>query len=356
MFAIEMLPAAYGDCLWVEYGDRSSPRRILIDGGISSTYDAIVARAREAGDKCTFELVVVSHVDIDHIDGIVKLLANLPPGICIKEIWFNGWLHLSPSRLGGPSGEKLTVMIEDLQLPWNISLGGRSEAVVVPAAGAPPSLNLEGGMILTLLSPTSQELNKLRPKYAQECEKAGLIPGSLPEARKALVSDQRLGPRRLGESINVDDLAQQRFKTDATEANGSSIAFLAQFEGKSCLLAADAFPGVLAKSITSRLGKTRLEVDAFKLAHHGSKANSSPELLKLVQASKYLISTNGASSHHPDRETIARILANKKNDVELWFNYDQGQSTIWNDNGLMRQWGYEAFFPKSQPGWVRVEL
>ena len=44
MFTIEMLPAAYGDCLWIEYGDRRSPRRILIDGGISGTYDAIVER------------------------------------------------------------------------------------------------------------------------------------------------------------------------------------------------------------------------------------------------------------------------------------------------------------------------
>lgn len=42
MFTIEMLPAAYGDCLWVEYGNRQSAAPYLIDGGISSTYNAIV--------------------------------------------------------------------------------------------------------------------------------------------------------------------------------------------------------------------------------------------------------------------------------------------------------------------------
>lgn len=54
-------------------------------------------------------------------------------------------------------------------------------------AGAPTPLYLEDGMKLTLLSPTNQELRKLQPQYAKECEKAGLIPGSLPEPREAFV-------------------------------------------------------------------------------------------------------------------------------------------------------------------------
>ena len=32
MFRLEVLPARYGDCLWIEYGDAAAPRRILIDG------------------------------------------------------------------------------------------------------------------------------------------------------------------------------------------------------------------------------------------------------------------------------------------------------------------------------------
>jgi beta-lactamase superfamily II metal-dependent hydrolase len=358
MFTVEMLPAKYGDCLWVEYGDRQSPRRILIDGGISGTYDAIVERACGAGDHCAIELLVVSHVDIDHIDGIVKFLANLPPGVEIKEIWFNGWQHLPKplhSRLGGPSGEKLTVMIEDLKLPWNERSGGRSKAVVIPADGM-LTVTLEGGLALTALSPTDEGLRKLRPKYAKECEKAGLIPGSLPGAREALERDKRLRPKRLGAAIDVPGLAAREYGKDSTEPNGSSIAFLAEFDGKSCLFAADAFPEVLVESIANGLNRKRLRVDAFKLAHHGSKANSSPELLELVRADRYLISTNGSIFDHPDPETIARILTKKKGDVELWFNYDQEHTRMWGDDILQRQWGYRAHFPKSQQGWLRVEL
>ncbi len=37
MYTVEMLPAAQGDCLWVEYGpDGKIPARILIDGGTGS--------------------------------------------------------------------------------------------------------------------------------------------------------------------------------------------------------------------------------------------------------------------------------------------------------------------------------
>ena len=33
MLRIEMLPAAHGDCLWIEYGSGTNVHRILIDGG-----------------------------------------------------------------------------------------------------------------------------------------------------------------------------------------------------------------------------------------------------------------------------------------------------------------------------------
>ena len=67
MYTIEMLPAALGDCLWIEYGASSAPSRMLIDGGTVGTIDAIRAKilsvaAREG--RCRLELVVVTHVDV----------------------------------------------------------------------------------------------------------------------------------------------------------------------------------------------------------------------------------------------------------------------------------------------------
>ncbi|MBP9118924.1 MAG: hypothetical protein KBF58_12715, partial [Methyloversatilis sp.] len=93
---IEMLPALHGDCLLVEYGDARRTRRVLIDGGPIGAFGALQARfdALPPGNR-RFELVVLSHVDTDHIDGLVKLFAQpVPWPFVVRDVWFNGWRHL----------------------------------------------------------------------------------------------------------------------------------------------------------------------------------------------------------------------------------------------------------------------
>ena len=77
MLNLEMLPAAHGDCLWIEYGDGKQTRRILIDGGPAHTYPALRARILHLPpDARRFELLVITHIDGDHIEGIVRLLQD----------------------------------------------------------------------------------------------------------------------------------------------------------------------------------------------------------------------------------------------------------------------------------------
>ena len=55
MFTIEMLPAAHGDCLWIEYGSGQEVRRILIDGGLHCDSSRLLLQAshRRDGDRDT---------------------------------------------------------------------------------------------------------------------------------------------------------------------------------------------------------------------------------------------------------------------------------------------------------------
>ncbi len=71
MITIEMLPAAHGDALWIEYGTGRNIRRILIDGGPARSYEMGLRRrmAMIPEQQRKFELVVVTHIDADHIDG-----------------------------------------------------------------------------------------------------------------------------------------------------------------------------------------------------------------------------------------------------------------------------------------------
>ena len=77
MFRIEMLPAAHGDCLWIEYGSGSTVHRILIDGGPAHAYPALRERILHLpADERRFDLLVITHIDADHIEGIIRLLLD----------------------------------------------------------------------------------------------------------------------------------------------------------------------------------------------------------------------------------------------------------------------------------------
>ena len=46
--SIEMLPAAHGDALWVEWAHEGRPHRVLIDGGPGKSYAALRSRGHDA--------------------------------------------------------------------------------------------------------------------------------------------------------------------------------------------------------------------------------------------------------------------------------------------------------------------
>jgi hypothetical protein len=320
MFDIEMLPADHGDCLIIRYGTAARPHRILIDGGTPSTFkrlqsfiEALPPRERR------FELLIVTHIDSDHIGGILPLLrAKL--GVEFRDIWFNAWHHLTPRAqrfLGPQQGDLLgNLLSQRPDLPWNKAFKG--DTVVVPDTGALPVMELDGGMKLTLLSPRWRELQALEKSWTDQAFQAGRIPGELPFLSDAA----RGGLELLGGTSRLEQLAAARFFPDAAVANGSSIAVLAEHDGKKALLTGDAFAPVLIESLRRLPGfKGQVAVDAVKLPHHGSEGNVSSELIKLLQSNRYLISTNGKIFKHPDEEAIARVLVNGGDKAQIFFNY-----------------------------------
>ena len=188
-------------------------------------------------------------------------------------------------------------------------------------------------MTLTLLSPTYTALADLKPVWKKEVDEAGLIPGT------ALPSGARRQPWRHGRRTRPrpSELAKERFEGDDSEANRASIAFLAEYDGRSVLLTGDAHSDILEASISTLLttrGQTRLEVDAFKLPHHASRFNLSPGLVDLVDTKRYLVSTDGSSrSRHPDPVAISRIITRQQG-ASLEFNYSSATTTPWANGRL----------------------
>jgi hypothetical protein len=358
MFRIEMFPASYGDCLWIEYGkDEKNPHRILIDCGVVGTFEFLKERISGLPkDQKTFDLFVISHIDNDHIEAAVKFLNAQLPDVKFDDVWFNGWKQLyPPDMLGEVEGEYVSALIDKQNIPLNEAF--ENKAVVVPESGDLPCITIAGGMCITLLSPGQPQLADLRSEWKKALSDKGMIPGDHKGALEDLSKNKKYAADMLGPSeINIDKLAASSFKEDTSVPNGSSIAFLAEFEGKRCLFAADAFPSVLTGSIARLLkksGQEKLPVSAIKMPHHGSRHNTSKEFLELFCCSRYLFSTDGKRFEHPNPESVARVIQYGGPDANLYFNYRSKFNSIWDDAGLETRYQYKTFYPSPKgPGFV----
>jgi beta-lactamase superfamily II metal-dependent hydrolase len=358
MFEIHALPADHGDCLWIEYGSGKEIRRVLIDGGTQHSFTHLARKIGDAGGTALeFELFVITHIDADHIGGSLQLLREIDKfdqEIKFKDVWFNAWKHLKNDKLGVKQGELMAGNLEALNYPWNAAFG--TDAVVVPDENALPVKNFDGGLRLTLFSPSRKKLDKLRDRWKEEMDAAKA------KLAKTQVDAVKIGKSdKLGDgTLNVKELADEAFTGDQTVPNGSSIAFLAEFSDgaatKRCLFTGDAHVDMLISSIERmatmkdpRIVDGKLQIDLLKVSHHGSKNNISQDLLKLLDCPKYLFSTGGQQFKHPDKQGVARVIKygqpSNGDDPELFFNYRSKYNEMWDDPGLKSAHYFKTTYP-----------
>ena len=345
---IQMLPARHGDALWIEYGrGNATPARVLVDCGPAGTYPLLRKKIEAlAPAERHFELFILSHIDDDHIGGAIKLLKDVRTlGLSFGDVWFNGWRHLS-DQLNAKQGEAFSALILDKKLPWN-QLMNEGDAILREADELPEFV-LPGGLTLTLLSPTPERLAALARSWSKEITALGGTPGEIETGRRFL-------GRVPSASEDVVELAAERFESDSTAANGSSIAVLAEFGGKAVLLGGDAHAPVLQQAVellcAQRQIKT-LPLTAFKLPHHGSQNNLSNGLLALLKCKHYLVSSSGARFNHPDRQAIARVIEHGRKTglaSTLHFNYRSPEplNAVWSKAALKQKYGYAAVYPEN---------
>ena len=362
MLRIEMLPAEQGDALWIEYGAANKPRRFLIDGGTGASWDdGLRARIeRQPADERHFELLIVTHIDADHIDGALKLLQDEELGATFGEVWFNGWRHLPDTgleELGPVAGEELTDTIVGRDLPWNKAFGKR--AVGVNPGGDLPRKELDGDLFLTVLSPTATQLAKLKPKWKTVVEKAGLVPGETREPTPPEEPPSGLEHLGAAQLPDVHALADEPLDEDGAEANGTSIVVLLEHDDRSVMLCGDAFPSVVEAAVDRLLvarDVDRLELNAFKLPHHGSAFNNSKTLLAKLACPLFLFSTNGAHTKHPHPESVARVLVTAEPGASLLFNYRTGFNEVWDEQELRDEFHYTPTYPAQGTKGLTVDL
>ncbi len=356
---LDVLPASYGDALLLRCPLGRGTWTLLMDIGPDETWPTLrqhllkLPRRRD-GTRC-IDLLVISHIDHDHIGGVVKMLDDAELALVFGDVWFNAPPDL-PRPRSAVEGAALARLLGTGRpaLPWNRAWSGRP--VVTPAVGGGVQLGGPGLPTLTLLSPSPDRLTRLWPAWAAELAKV---------AQRDTLAASRAGPPAPDATLpatpdGLAALAARRTASDASLPNGSSIAFLLEHRGASVLLAADAVPGTLEpalRALLARRGVERLAVDAVKLSHHASRANVTAALMALIDSPNAIVSTDNKQFRHPDDEALARVVsARAGRPLTLWFNHDTPRNRRWDDPALKAAHGHATVYSAAPGAGVTLSL
>lgn len=332
IFSLEALDASNGDCLFLHFGPHDDPKFIIIDGGPQfsgrSTFNsAIQPRLKEMASllgvslPLRVELLMVSHIDDDHIGGVLKLMKRAQgssnPLIDIGSLWHNsfddflGTNELDALAAFGRTSGSAAAAFEPhtLRAAAGVKQGLklRDEAArigIVPNAGtasgfvaAGDSFRI-GDLSVTIIGPKKAELESLQTKFDDENPNAASL--SAGDRRRALAAF-----------------------TDRSVANLASIVVLAEQAGKTMLLTGDARGDKILQGLDEAglLTNGGISVDILKIPHHGSDHNVNTNFFRRVRAKNYVFSGNGANGN-PESATLAMVAnARRAARYTMWFTH-----------------------------------
>ena len=363
MLELTSLPAKQGDAIWIRWGEPEDLHQIIIDMGTGPIGEIIRGEltARDTSEQA-IDLLVITHVDADHIGGVLTCLAEAEPipNLRIDDVWFNGFEHLNGNTvatsenslepLGPVHGEKLSIWLREQQ--WNKAFNG-GPVSRVPSEPV-KTVVLHDGLKLSILGPTPDRLSNFvstwKDAVEEAIEKGRLDGSSVSQGLEALGSDD---PPILVSKDDLRILAESNHGSDNSKANGSSITLLLEYKGRKMILSGDAFSDDIVDGINAVSPTTRLHVDLFKLPHHGSKKNVHKELLEAVDCDNWLISTDGTRFKHPDAEAIARVIHFSRTDEPLLlFNVPSKFNKWWENNDWKNLYGYDVEYGKVGTGLI----
>jgi hypothetical protein len=335
MFVLEALRAKHGDALLLHYGARNAPRLAVIDGGPGGVYaDALQPRLLQLrgergladDESLPIELMMVSHLDADHITGLLDLVRKLrdirqarkPLPWKIARFWHNAFddltgnddlavatagSSLTPASIGDlldvegsellasvPQGRELRDLVNFL------SLGGNKPfPSLVKFSKRAPAVKL-GPLELRVLGPDQKRLETLQEDWNKKIRPLLKKGGKAAKAELAAYLDK-----------SVYNLA--------------SIVVLARADGRTALLTGDArgddtLDALRAAGLLKR-GKP-LKLDLLKLPHHGSDRNVDQDYFDSIHAKHYVISADGKFTN-PDVPTLEMISKSRPDDdFTIW--------------------------------------
>ncbi len=335
LFSLDVIRAGEGDCTILHYGSKGGPRLVLIDGGPGGTYEDLKKRLQEikdargldANEPLPVELLMVSHVDDDHILGVLDLTWDLiqtdPTFARVQHFWHNSFENVigevppqltaaftaqfGPASLDEPLDDLSPaldvdekVVVPSLKLLASIRRGAQLRKNIIERLGS--KLNAHFGGDLIAADKNSKAVN------FGDGLKFTVAGPMLPELRNLHKDHQAWLKELAAKNQKAEDVLTDY--SDRSRTNLSSIVVLAEAGGKRILFTGDALGNKIMKGLelagVIEEGGS-LHVDVLKVQHHSSDRNADLDFYQRITADHYVYSGDGKNGN-PERASFEWLL------------------------------------------------
>jgi beta-lactamase superfamily II metal-dependent hydrolase len=327
---IRFLSVGCGDGICIRFfGEDGSYHNILIDGGTEkgdkyerSLKKEIIA-INERKEK--IDLWIITHIDDDHIGGILRFVKDQA---LFKEIdlsatrfWFN---YSDVDYDTGISPDNFKSVKQGIRLRELLKQKAFLQQFITDELQV---INFFG-VKFSILSPNRQKFEDLALEWKKE---------EIKIIEKNAASFK--GTEENDHETKIEDFDLELEESDTSTANASSIAFILEYKAKKLLFTADAHPHILENAM-SQLGysdENKLYVEYMQVPHHGSKFNTSDGLLKMISCFNYIISADGFKHNLPNKKALARIIKFNKEKATNFFITEMNSVTrsIFSVDGIL---------------------
>lgn len=301
-----------GDAIAARWGNLHGPRAeqtvIVVDGGFSDDGEALVSHIRQHYGTDAVDIVISTHPDRDHANGLRVVLENARVG----ELWMHlPWNHSNEIRTAKAMGFRSPQILDKFEK--NMAAAADTEEIA-RALGIPIIEPFAGQQsadgVITVLSPSQAYYEQLLAEiaYSERSALSALLTragSQIAAAAQRLVSEDLIGE-------TLTDWG------DTSPQNNTSVIALIHVDGHSALLTADAGmpPLGMAADILERAGLAPGRLGFVQVPHHGSRRNVGPTVLTRLLGEKGQTESKGVgfvsaardSDKHPAKKVTNAFL------------------------------------------------